>query len=81
MAVGVALVVGYLVTHIGGPPRAKKPKGPVSLDPQKKIPFKMIKKEASCSFAGLDLFHEPLVSQHVHGTVSQHVHGTVSQIM
>lgn len=45
VAVGVALIVGYLATQRSGPPRGKKPKGPVSLDPQKKIPFKMIKKE------------------------------------
>lgn len=48
VAVGVALVLGYLVTGKrgrAGPPKPPKRRGPVALDPDKKIPFKMVKKE------------------------------------
>ena len=48
VAVGVALVLGYLVTGKrgrAGPPKPPKHRGPVALDPNKKIPFKMVKKE------------------------------------
>ena len=48
VAVGVALVLGYLATSgrgRGGPPKPRKRKGPVALDPDKKIPFKLVKKE------------------------------------
>lgn len=48
VAVGVALVLGYLVTGKRGrvgPPKPSKRRGPVALDPDKKIPFKMVKKE------------------------------------
>ena len=48
VAVGVAVVVGYLVTSQrgrAGPPKPPKRRGPVALDPDKKIPFKLVKKE------------------------------------
>ena len=48
VAVGVALALGYLVTSQrgkAGPPKPPKRRGPVALDPDKKIPFKLVKKE------------------------------------
>lgn len=48
VAVGVAIVLGYLATSrygSSGPPKPRKRKGPVALDPDNKIPFKLVKKE------------------------------------
>lgn len=42
---GMAALVGYLASQRSGPPRPRKAKGPTALDPEKKIPFRMIKKE------------------------------------
>lgn len=46
VACGVIAVIGYYIRgSLHGPPKPKAPKGPAALNPNTKIPFKLVARE------------------------------------